>query len=253
MLEQYGFDTEDRVIAMEMGLPYLFAYENGVYLAGPMLQTSKWFNLYLNPRGFNMSETVVPKGEAGKFLQDAKCAMIGIEVASGNKHAVVYCGMEDGRYRFINNKWEQSGEPDRLLLSEEELTGRLDGTAAVAVLQKIEASAVDTRKCFEKSAEVLIKLKRDLNLFCSSERQPQELKEAMNMLFRAVLLDGITMLELIGKSEMCERLRTVQQEFLNVMREGKAAVLKERIPFDVLMGTVDEYIKLINEKLPKTA
>ena len=253
MLEQYGIDTEDRIISAEIGLPYLFSYENGAYSAGPMLQTAEWFNLYLKPRGLSMNETVVSKGEVCGFLQKAECAMVGIEVSEGNKHAVVFNGMENGQYRFINNKWEQSEEPDRLVLSEEELLRRLDDTAAVAALQKIEAGAVDIKKYFEKSVEVLARLKSDLAVFCSKERQPQELRDAMNTLFRAVLLDGITMLELIGQAELCERLRSVQREFLNVMKEGKAAVLKERIPFDVLVDVIDEYSGLIKEKIGEAA
>ena len=90
MLEQYGFDTEDKIIAIDIGLPYLFSYKNGVYLAGPMLQTAEWFNLYLNPRRFSMSETVIPKNEVCRFFQNTKCAMIGVEVSDGNKHAVVF-------------------------------------------------------------------------------------------------------------------------------------------------------------------
>lgn len=33
-----GVDTEDREIALEMQLPYLFAKEDGVYRSGPLLQ-----------------------------------------------------------------------------------------------------------------------------------------------------------------------------------------------------------------------
>ena len=248
MLELYGFDTEDRVIAAEMGLPYLFACENGVYSTGPMLQTAEWFNLYLNPRGFSMTETVIPKGETAGFLQSVKCAMVGIEVTDGNKHAVVFCEIEDGRYGFINNKREQSDEPERLLLKEDELTERLDESVTVATLQKVEARSVDMKKHFEKSTEVLAKMKGDLDAFCSEERQPQELRRAMNTLFRAVLLDGITMLELIGQSGLCERLRSVQRDFLDALREGKGAVLKERMPLDTLMEAIDEYSRLIKEK-----
>lgn len=172
MLEQYGFNTEDRMIALEMGLPYLFSCEDGVYFAGPMLQTAEWFNLYLNPRGFRMSEVVIDRGEICAFLQDVKCAMIGIEVSEGNKHAVVFSGAEGERYRFINNKWEQADEPDTLLLSEGELLGRPDETVAAATLQKTEASDVDMKRHLEKSAEVLTRMKRDLDSFCSTVRQP---------------------------------------------------------------------------------
>ena len=53
MLEQYGVDATDRSIAMSMKLPYLFSYRDGVYMAGPMLQSAEWFNLFLHPIGFN--------------------------------------------------------------------------------------------------------------------------------------------------------------------------------------------------------
>ena len=53
MLAQYHFAVDDRTIAMDMRLPYLFTYEDGIYMAGPMLQSADWFNLYLNPVGFH--------------------------------------------------------------------------------------------------------------------------------------------------------------------------------------------------------
>ena len=59
MLAQYHFAVDDRTIAMDMRLPYLFTYEDGIYMAGPMLQSADWFNLYLNPVGFHMIETAV--------------------------------------------------------------------------------------------------------------------------------------------------------------------------------------------------
>lgn len=37
MLAQYHLTTDDRTIAMNMKLPYLFAYKDGIYMAGPML------------------------------------------------------------------------------------------------------------------------------------------------------------------------------------------------------------------------
>ena len=56
MLEQYGVDATDCSIAMSMKLPYLFSCKDGVYMAGPMLQSAEWFNLFLHPIGFEMIE-----------------------------------------------------------------------------------------------------------------------------------------------------------------------------------------------------
>ena len=38
MVSEYGIETEDVNIALEMGLPWLFAKEDDVFLAGPNLQ-----------------------------------------------------------------------------------------------------------------------------------------------------------------------------------------------------------------------
>ena len=109
-------------------------------------------------------------------------------------------------------------------MGEEDLIERLDEAAVVVTLKKVEAGAVVMKEHFESSAEVLARMKIDVDTFCSAEQRPQELRGAMNTLFRAVLLDGITMLELIGQSELYKKLRSVQREFLNVMREGKAVI-----------------------------
>ena len=39
LLSFYGIDTDDRTIALEMGLPFFFDCEDGCYSSGPMLQS----------------------------------------------------------------------------------------------------------------------------------------------------------------------------------------------------------------------
>ncbi len=46
LLSDKGIDTEDTDIALEIGLPWMFDREEGYYLAGPMLQGAKWFDLF---------------------------------------------------------------------------------------------------------------------------------------------------------------------------------------------------------------
>ena len=101
MLEQYGVDTDDRSIAMGMKLPYLFSYENGTYLAGPMLQNAEWFNLFLIPQGFEMCEIELPAEQVADYLKKQKTAMLGFRMNENNKHAVVYIGSHDGKLVFL--------------------------------------------------------------------------------------------------------------------------------------------------------
>ena len=92
LLSFQGIDTEDRSIALKMDLPYLFAYEDGQYLSGPMLQGAKWFNLYLRPIGFTFHENQLGREEAGPYLLAHPPAMLGLRVTPKSKHAVICTG-----------------------------------------------------------------------------------------------------------------------------------------------------------------
>ena len=69
MLEQYGVDASARSIAMSMKLPYLFSCRDGAYMAGPMLQSAEWFNLFLHPIGFEMIEKEIPAAQVPGYLK----------------------------------------------------------------------------------------------------------------------------------------------------------------------------------------
>lgn len=118
MLEQHGVDSDDRSIAMGIKLPYLFSHEDGVYMAGPMLQSADWFNLYLNPIGFNMVEKEVLAEQVPAYLMQQKTAMLGLQVDESGKHAVVYTGQQDGKlgdYLNFNELDNAVGEYIRLI------------------------------------------------------------------------------------------------------------------------------------------
>ena len=249
MLEYHGVDTEDRQIALDMGLPFLFSKEGDVYGAGPMLQTAEWFHLYLKPRGFRMTETSLSREAAGEFLRSIPCGMLGLTVDGGGRHAVVYRGMAGGRYEFLNNKRQHSPEPDSLLLTEEELLSRLSDTAVVAVIERAEPVPVPLEEYFQSSIEVLAGLKNELFAFCAKVRSMKELTEARNRLFRAILLDAVTMLELLGEKRLRETLLQLQRRLVNILKEGKPQILQDRMSMEALGEAIDGYMELIREQI----
>ena len=87
MLLRFGVDTQDREIAMDMKLPFLFAYEEGEYRAGPMLQGAQWFKLHLHPRGLEMREIELPAQSVAAYLRMQPTAMLGIRQIENGKHA----------------------------------------------------------------------------------------------------------------------------------------------------------------------
>ena len=126
MLAVCGIDKEDWEIALGMQLPYLFEKEHNVYLGGPMLQSAKWFNLYLPSIGFSMTEKKLSRKEVPSYLSTQKTAMIGVSLALQEKHAIIYQGRRGEQFLFWNNKWQNSDDPNQFCWTADELIRRLD-------------------------------------------------------------------------------------------------------------------------------
>lgn len=248
LLSLHGVDTTDRRIALDMGLPYIFSKEENWYLAGPMLQGAKWFNLYLHPHGFNLTETEVRREELCACLQTLSNAMLGIYVSENNKHAVIFNGIKNGLYSFLNNKWEHSDEPDTLLLTEQELLSRLDNAVVIGILNESAPQAAETQHLYQTSVSTLRAMQQDIHTFCAQEHTPQELRQAMNPLFRPLLVDAITMTDLLGEAAIHDWLKSLQSQFMNVIRSGHSTRPADSLDLAVMDEAVCRYIDLIYSK-----
>ena len=245
MLELQGFETEDYKIALDMGLPYFLRYddESKNYQAGPMLQSAEWFNLYLKPRGFRHIEQVVSRKMILQALQPG--SMLGIQVTPGSKHAVVFLGEDNGVYQFLNNKWENSEEPDYLEFSAEECLNRLPEQVVVGHLECCEAEEVDLLPYYEESLANWEKLRKELQQFISEIQSPQALRESMNRVFRPLLLDGLSMAKLLGEKELEECLAKLQKQFLAMIRKNEAVKLAEVLESSETGKVIENVMRLI--------
>lgn len=241
LLDWYGVDVEDRVIALKIELPYLFAREGRRYLSGPMLQGAEWFDLYLHPIGFTFIERRLERAEVCSFLKDHPPAMLGLHVTPESKHAVVYTGGGGGEYCFINNKRQDSTEPETLRLTETSLLSRLDKTVVVGMLENIEPLPSALHDRLAVSPGVLLALQSEINDFCTQQQTPAAQAAALNDLFRPLLLDGVTMLELLEDTEPAASLRTVRAQLLPLIRAGRPAVLSESIDLSLLNASIRAY------------
>lgn len=249
LLSFYGVDTEDRKIAVEMGLPYFFDFKKGSFSAGPMLQGEKWFNIYLNPLGFTWKEQEIEKTKLCPMLRKMGYAMLGVYVSNGNKHAVIFTGLKDDKFVFLDNKWEQTDEPDAFLLTENELLERVDDTVLIGHLIKAKRKPIYKNEVLRLSESTLMKLVDEIQTFCSEEKSMLELRSSMNTLFRPILLDGITMLELLGQSALGDKLRIVQRQYMRALKENKSLRLEQYLDLNLLREAAYEYAALIHEQI----
>ena len=247
MMEANGIHTEDYQIALEMKLPWLFAKEDGSYHAGPMLQGAKWFNLWLIPNGYKLSEISLNCDNLCRYLQVHNLVMLGIHTPYG-KHAVVF-EEYDGRYHFFNPTHEESGESPNLILGEKELLSMVDQTIVLGELHTTEPKPQDIAPYLINSVAVIRNNCDDIKAFAETKHDPAQYLSVMNTLFRPLLLDGISMLELAGETELAHDFSILQQDFMTFLRSSRTGVMGEMVSLDRLRRLSEEYIRLIEKQL----
>ncbi|MCD8160606.1 MAG: hypothetical protein LUE61_05400 [Clostridiales bacterium] len=245
-----GVDASDREIALEMGLPYLFAKsEQGGYLSGPMMQTGELFDLFLRPRGFRLAEQRAKPSAVPGLLARHAPAMVGLRLDADRKHAAIYTGRDgDGRCRFLNNRREDAPDSDRFLFTEEELLARLDVPAAVGWLETVPCASVSLLPYLNGSVQAFQEMRGELLTFCGAAHTWVELCQARDPLFRPLLLDGVSMANLLGESALEETLRTLQGALLAALRRGQAVAAGELLPVPQLEEAMEVYFRLLVEE-----
>ena len=249
IMELNGVDTEDYRIALEIKLPWLFSKEDGAYISGPMLQCAKWFNLWLLPRGYRMAEKMVERGQLCSYLRAHKPAMLGIQTPYG-KHAVVFTGF-DGKYRFMNPTHENSGEYTEMSFSEEGLLALVDQETMVGTLIPAEAEPQLLTPYLKTSLSVIRENCAAIEAFAAEKHDPNAYFPMMNCLFRPLLLDGITMLELVGETALAQKFTALQQQFMAFMRGTREEALRETLSMDSLHDLTEQYASLIEQQIER--
>lgn len=253
MLENKGINVEDYEIALEMKLPFFVEKNEEGFSAGPMLQTKKWFDLYLNPQGIEIIEDWVNKSEMFEFLKSQDKCMLGIAMRNGrfNHHAVVYTGMRNKKAIFINNKHEGGVEPGEIEFTREELINRLRDKTVVASLRSCDKKDHNIRPLLELSIENLNSLQDEFINFCSAPRTNAEILEKEFGLFRPILLDGSSMMKLLGQNRIFEDMCALQKVFVSIAFKEKTdnVLLKEHFDMDLFESIVDRWRTLIKHAL----
>lgn len=73
----------------------------------------------------------------------------------------------------------------------------------------------------------------------------------MNDLFRPILLDGVSMLDLLEEEEIASGLRTIRSQLLNAVKENRSAVLSTRLNMSMLTTVMSKYARHIAAEMEK--
>lgn len=147
------------------------------------------------------------KEQLSRYLRAHRPAMLGIQTPHG-KHAVVFAEA-DGIFHFMNPAHESSGERTQLLLSEEELLASVDLETMVGMVIPAEAEPRLLTPYLYDSMHVIRENCAAIEAFAAETHDPNAYFSMMNRLFRPLLLDGITMLELVGEAALATRVYSI--------------------------------------------
>lgn len=205
-----------------------------------MLQSAEWFNLYLHPIGFEMVEQKISSAQAAEYLRLQKTAMLGLRVDDTGKHAVVYIGSQGDALT-----------PEQVTLTEAQLMSQLGETAVIATLRQTAPKVVDLHSRLENSITVICQNLAEIRDVCSHEESVGQLRTRMNTLFRPLLLDGITMLQLIEEKQLVDKFTMLQNGFLAALRQEPNQEIKlgEYFSIEELTAAAEDYIQLIRKEI----
>ena len=176
--------------------------------------------------------------------------MLGIHIGNGGKHAVVYTGIESGCFQFLNNKWLHDPSAETFSLSETALIEAVDDSCVIATLYPIAPRSVSAENQLDTSCSVLEQYRQELHRVCAETLPIEELRSLLNPLFRALLLDGITMLTLLGEDRLVSKLSSVQCALLHALRSGTAQLrLSDHLDMEILDASISKYQAIIQAKL----
>ena len=126
---------------------------------------------------------------------------------------------------------------DPLVFTEEQIPDK----PSVIVKSVIEPDALS-------SLEIVSILRENvaaMEAFACVKHAPEEYKEALNTLFRPLLLDGISMLELLKENDLAEVFRHLQGELMGFMRSNRTGCLSDVLDIQKLKSAALQYEKLI--------
>lgn len=251
LLEEHDIHYEDYEIAKALSIPYLFQYrlQENRYVAGPMIQSYPWFNYFLNSLGFDLvEEWFNPEGVMANLNEGNKRYMFSLKINpnSNLRHAVLFEGKENESYRFLNPKRKDSIEPDYYVFNEEEVIEKLIPNVLMGYLVKIEKPIpFDLSNDLKSSLQNLDNYQEILFEFCSKEQDVSALIEARDTLFAPLMLDVLSMMEIIGEKDLANDIKTIRTNYMKLMKENRALLLVEELPMEDLKGIISRYKNII--------
>ncbi len=134
-------------------------------------------------------------------------------------------------------------------MCEKELRSSVDQTTMVGKILSTEPKPQIIAPLLYDSMSVIRENCAEIEAFAAKKHDPNAYYPMMNRLFRPLLLDGITMLELAGESNLAQEFAVLQQQFMSFMRGTREEALQEKLSLGKLHDLTEQYAHLIERQI----
>lgn len=241
LLELQGREITDEALFRAMRADVLLHYEEkeGCWQTGAMLQSGLWFDLALKSMGFRLEEHTAGVEEIVSILPPP--FMVGLRTAGKGRHAMLLLTREGNTLTFLNPHREGDGEEDTITLSTAVCAERLEPASVVGRLVASDVTQVDFLPQLKKALGNWHQYQEVLLDYIGKCHTVNEIRIQMDPLFRPLLLDAVEGARICGYMEQEERLKKLQRQFLNSLRQEEPACLSEVLDKRELSAAFDFY------------
>lgn len=247
LLYDIGIDVEDYEIALGAMLPYhiRFSGKDGTFLAGPMLQEKRWFDVYLNKVGYQYYEKYLPKEEVIDFLikTDKKC-MFGIKHGETGKHAVIFDHYKNGIFTLLNNKHITSSENGYFMFDRSVLSNSLEEITLYGYIETYDGSTpINFEELFLETNRTVLTYRDTIKELLIRKQSPGELENSKHSVFEALYLDIYSMMKITGYNKMTEKIETSRREYLNALSLNRSIRLIDCLNDSLILEILEMFFE----------
>ncbi len=242
LLSQH-IDIDDRKLMIDNKITHLFLYDEKQksYIAGPMIQSKEWFSYCINPFGFVFKEMSVSPKTLEEVLRTTTHKLMMSIVVDGSQHAVIYCGIRNNKYKFLNNKWKDSLEDEYYFFDLYTLKQKLVFTSPVGYIEETnEKSDMNLSLKIEESIHTLDRYLEDIKSFMNSTKTVEEQLEAKKTMFEALFLDVYSMLDILQENNLKNQLEVLRNQYIQSLKENKPMCLGDYLEVTEFTSLIDD-------------
>ena len=182
-------------------------------------------------------------------LVQYKC-MVPLKIGNIGDHAVIFMGIEKSQYKFLNNRWMESPEPDYYWYDSEELLMKLRDKSPIGWIgKKDKLISLNNIHELELSLGYLENYRNKVKEFCCEEQDFITLEKARSSLFEAFFLDVLSMMEIIEEIKIANEIKKIRKDYIEMMKLKRNAVLAEHLSIDNFDNLIAKYMKVIESKM----